>query len=254
MKNRHVFISVLFMSLFSLILSFSFGLHTIEAAELTSSEPPVWKGNVNVGANLQSGNTDRFNAAVGADALRKSAQDRYSLNFLFNYSKEDSTKTAESYYGAAKYDYFFTSRLYGYLSVEMLKDKFKDLSLRTVIGPGAGYQVWDEEKKSLSVEGGLAYFSDNYIDAEDDDWITARLAGLLRYEILSSMTFTDHLIIYPSLEEFGDFQLRNEAAITTPLASGWAIRFANILEYNSAPPGDIKDTDINWILTMQYSF
>ncbi len=254
MKHNHLFISVLFMSLFCLIVSFSFGLHTIEAAEMTSSGPPVWKGNVTVGSNLQTGNTDRFNATVGADAVRKSEQDRYSLNFLFNYSEEDSTNTAESYYGAGKYDYFFTSRIYGYLGIELLKDKFKDISLRTVIGPGAGYQVWDEEKRSLMVEGGLAYFSDNYIDADDDDWITARLAGLLRYELLASMTFTDHLIIYPSLEDVGDFQLRNEAAVTTPLASGWAIRFANILEYNSEPPGDIKDTDMNWILTMQYSF
>jgi len=212
------------------------------------------EGNVNVGANLQSGNTDRFNAAVGADALRKAEKDRYSLNFLFNYSEEDSTKTAESYYGAGKYDYFFTSQLYGYLSLELLKDEFKDLSLRTVIGPGVGYQVWDEEKRSLMVEGGVAYFSDNYEDAKDDEWITCRLAGYLTYEVLSSLTFTDQLIIYPNCQDFDEFQIRNEAALTTPLASGWALRFANILEYDSDPPADIKDTDMNWILSLQYSY
>ena len=254
MKNQNFLLKSFFVFLLFLMLGLTYGLNMIEAAEVTSSALPAWKGNINVGANMQTGNTDRFNAAVGADALRKSVRDRYSLNFLFNYSEEDGENTAKSYYGSGKYDYFFTDRLYGYVSLELLKDKFKDLTLRTIIGPGAGYQIWDEEKRSLNVEGGVSYFSDNYKDAEDDDWITGRLAGYLRYEILSSMTFTDQLIIYPSFENVGEFNLRNEAAVTTPLASGWAIRFANILEYDSDPPADVKNTDMYWILAMQYGF
>ncbi len=237
-----------------MMIGCSIGLEKVEAADPPSYEPLTWSGNVTVGGNFQTGNTDRINLAIGADALRKSDKERYSLKLLFNYSEEDSKNTAESYYGAGKYDYFFTSRIFGYIGLELLKDKFKDLTLQTVLGPGAGYQVWDEEKRSLAVEGGVAYFSDNYIVAEDNDYITARLAGNLMYKLLTSLTFNDHLIIYPSLENFGDFQLRNEAAVATPLASGWALKFINILEYNSDPPADIKNTDLNWILSMQYSF
>ncbi len=254
MKHQINSIKPMFIFMTCLILFLAFGLPQVETAEAASAGPPKWTGNVTLGANLQTGNTDRFNAAVGADALRESEKDRYSLGVLFNYSEEDGEKTAESYYGAAKYDYFFTKKLYGYVGLELLKDKFKDLSLRTVVGPGVGYQVWDEEKRSLAVEAGIAYFSENNIVADDNDWITARLAGYLRYELLPSVTFTDSLIIYPSLEDFGEFQLRNEAAITTSIASGWALRFANILEYDSDPPVDVKDTDMNWILSLQYSF
>ncbi len=249
MKKQFLLCKSVFIFLLVVMLGLTFGSHDVEAAD-----PPVWKGSVNIGASLQSGNTDRFNAAAGADAMRKSEQDRYSLNLLFNYSEEDGNKTAESYYGAAKYDYFFTQKLYGYIGLELLKDEFKDLTLRTIIGPGAGYQIWDEEIRSLSVEGGISYFSDNYKVAEDADWIAGRLAGNLMYKLLSSLTFTDQLIIYPSFEDIGDFNLRNEAAIATPLASGWALKFVNILEYDSDPPANIKETDVNWILTLQYSF
>ena len=231
------------------MINLSFGLNMIEAAE-----PPVWKGNVAVGANMQTGNTDRINVSVGADALRKMEKDRYSLNFLFNYSEEDSINTAKSYYGSGKYDYLFTKRIYGYVGVELLKDDFKDLTLRTILGPGVGYQIWDEEKRTLMVEGGVSYFSDNYIVAEDDDWIAGRLAGALMYKLMTSLIFTDQLIIYPSFKDFGEFNLRNEAAVATPLASGWALKLLNILEYDSDPPTDIKGTDLNWILTLQYSF
>ena len=244
-----------YVTLCMLLITFAFTPGLIEAADdISSYETPTWKGNVTLGGNYQTGNTDRINAAVGADALRKSDKDRYSLNFLFNYSEEDGNKTAESYYGSAKYDYFFTKRMYGYIGLELLKDDFKDLTLRTILGPGAGYQIWDEERRTLSAEAGISYFSDNYIVAEDDDWITARLAGALMYKLMTSLTFTDQLILYPSLKEFGEFNLRNEAALATPLASGWALKLVNILEYDSDPPADIEETDWNWILTLQYSF
>jgi putative salt-induced outer membrane protein YdiY len=253
--NSHIIsIKSIILCLLIMIVACTFGLKKAEADDTPSYEPPVWKGNVTVGGNYQTGNTDRINFAVGADALRKSDMERYSLNFLFNYSEENSNKTGESYYGAGQYDYFFTKRIYGYMGIELLKDKFKDLSLRTVLGPGAGYQVWDEETRSLTVEGGISYFSENFIVAEDDDFITGRLAGNLMYKLMTSLTLTDQLIIYPSFENFGEFQLRNDAALSTPLASGWALKLINILEYDSDPPVDIENTDWNWILTMQYSF
>ncbi|UCH79923.1 MAG: DUF481 domain-containing protein [Nitrospiraceae bacterium] len=254
MKEQNKVIMSLAMCLLFLLLSMVYTVYTVEAQETISSELPVWNGNVTAGANWQTGNTDRFNFALGADAARKTDRDRYSANILFSYSEEDGNKTAESYYGAGKYDYFFTQVMYGYVGIEMLKDEFKDLSLRTVVGPGVGYQVWNEEKKSLLVEGGIAYFSENNIDAQDDDWITGRLAGSLMYALLRQLTFTDQLIIYPSFKNVGEFQFRNEAALATPLASGWALKLSNILEYDSDPPDDIDKTDWNWILAVQYSY
>jgi hypothetical protein len=55
--------------------------------------PPVpeskWKGNINVGAGVQSGNTDRKNASAGAEAKRVTEKDRFGLRFLYNYAEED---------------------------------------------------------------------------------------------------------------------------------------------------------------------
>ena len=112
MENQNLLIKCFSIWLLFLMLSLTFVLNNAEAADDTPYEPAVWKGNVTAGGNFQTGNTDRFNAAIGADALRKSDKERYSLNFLFNYSEEDGRNTAESYYGAGKYDYFFTGRIY----------------------------------------------------------------------------------------------------------------------------------------------
>ncbi len=214
----------------------------------------TWNGDVTVGANKQSGNTERTSAFIGATAVRRTPQDRYSLRYLFNYAEEDSEISARNTYGAGKYDYFFTEKFYGYLSVELLNDEFKNLNLRTVVGPGVGYQFWDDNIKSLLLEGGISYFSENLEEGEDTDWITARLAADLRYTLWGSVVFSDYLVVYPSLEDSGQYQLRNEAAISTALSSDWSLRLAHILERDSNPPLNVKKNDQNWILGLQYGF
>jgi putative salt-induced outer membrane protein YdiY len=217
--------------------------------------PPVkWTGSVTAGGYTESGNSDRTGATLGFNAVRRAERDRYSLRFLYNYAEEDNQLSARDYYGAAKYDYFFTKKFFGYLSAEGLSDEFKDLNLRIVLGPGVGYQIWDIPEKSLSVEAGLSFFSEDLDQGVDDQWITGRLAANLFWKLYDSLVFNDYLVIYPSLENTGEYQLRNEAALSTPLASGWSLRLANILEHDSAPPVNVKKSDWLTTLGVQYGF
>lgn len=214
----------------------------------------LWSGNVFLGGAQQSGNTDRMSLTFGADAVRRGLEDRFSLTFLYNYAEEDGEVTTRNAYGAMKYDYFFTPRFYGLLSVELLNDKFKDLNLRAIVGPGVGYQIWEDARKALALEAGIAYFSEDRRDGEDDSWFTARLAAVFRYELTSWLRFTDTLILYPQLESVGDYTLRNDAALITALGSSWALRLGNIWERDSDPPSGIKKDDFKTSLALQYSF
>ena len=151
--------------------------------------PWTWSGNIFFGGNEQSGNTDRTSASFGADVIRKSPKDRYELSFLYNYAEENGTLTTRDAHGLIKYDYFFTRKFYGYLAVKMVKDRFRDLNLRTIVGPGIGYQIWYDKIKSLAFEGGISYFSEDRISAEDKSWAAARLGAKFRYKLLKRLTF-----------------------------------------------------------------
>lgn len=217
-------------------------------------QPSRWQGNVAVGAGLQTGNTDRISANVGVDFMRKALRDRYSLRFLYNYAEDDDEVIARNIFGALKYDYFFTKAFYGFLAMELLSDEFKDLNLRTIVGPGVGYQLWDDEIKSLLFEAGLSFFSEDLDEGSDDQWITGRLASQIRWKIFDKIVFTDYLLVYPSLEDIGAFKLRNEAGISSAIGTGWSLKLSNILEHDSDPPMDIEKNDMYWVLGLQYSF
>jgi len=227
---------------------------SISAINPVPETAPHWKGNISAGAGLQTGNTDRKNASLGAEAQRKTEQDRFGVRFLYNYAEEDDQVSERNAYGTAKYDYFFTKQYFGYLSVEMLHDTFKNLNLRTVIGPGAGYQIWDDPVKFLLVEAGLAYFSEDRKEGEDKDWLTARLASSFQYHFNKTVLARDDLVIYPSLEQGGEFQLRNEAALVSKLNSSLSLRFTNIYEHDSDPGEDVANDDWQWILALEYEF
>lgn len=102
------------------------------------------------------------------------------MDFLYNIAEENGVMTSRSAYAALKYDYFIRKKVYSYLAPELLNDKFKDLNLRVAVGPGLGYQIWDDKIKSLGLEAGLSYFSEDLRSGPDKQWLTARFVGNLK--------------------------------------------------------------------------
>jgi putative salt-induced outer membrane protein YdiY len=225
-----------------------------KVASVNPPPPKKWSGSINVGGNIQTGNTDRKGIIVDALAVRKTETDRLRFRYLFNYAEEDGNLTARNQYGEINYNYLFTKKFYGYAAVELLNDKFKDYRLRTIVGPGVGYLVWDDPLKFLSFEAGLAYQNNDFYQGEDKGFLTARLGGEFRYRIFDFLAFSERLLFYPSLGEGGQYILRNEAALTAPLGSGWALRLANIIDYDSNPPPGVDKTDVQYLLSLQFSF
>ncbi len=223
---------------------------------IAAINPPTeaWHGNVTVGATSQTGNTDRMGANVAFDAVKRTKRDRFSLGYQFNYNEDQNEVTERNHYGSLKYDYFLTQRLYAYLSSDARSDTLNDLNLRLGVGPGIGYQIWDDPTKRLSFEAGLSYVNENYKEGEDKDYIALRLGGDMMYKLGTFFVFTDKLVIYPSLDDAGEYVLRNEVALSVPVTSGWSMKLANIVDRNSEPPAGNKKTDIQWILGVQYGF
>jgi putative salt-induced outer membrane protein len=232
---------------------------TIEMKNVASINPPPpprakWTGNIAAGGNIQTGNTDRASAFITAELGRRTEKDRLKFRYLFNYGVEDDELTTRNHYGEAKYDYFFTKKIFGYIGVELYNDKFKDTKLRTFVGPGVGYQVWEDPVKSLLFEAGLSYFNLDRYDGEDEDGLAARLGWDFRYNIMKWLIFTDRFQFYPTIADGGDYFIRNEAALTVPLSAHWSLKFANIVDYNSNPTPGFKKTDVQYIGALQFSF
>lgn len=215
--------------------------------------PGSWTGNFLAGGNIQNGNVDRTNVTVGFNARRDWERDRFTIRFLHNYGEDSGNLTSRNTFGSLKFDHLFTKKLYTALSLELTKDKFRDLKLRAVIGLSFGYGIWNDDVKTLEVELGAAYFSEDLDVGMDDQWATGRVGANFSYKIFENLYFQDYLLFYPSLEN-SEYRLRNQASLVSHLSQDWSLKLSHIFDQNSDPPMGIKSKDTQLIFALQYSF
>ena len=219
------------------------------------NEPPgSWGGHLGLGGNVQTGNVDRASVSFSFDTRRNWKHDRFQFRILHNYAEQDGSITARNTFGAMKFDHFLTDVFFSAFSLEVLKDEFKDLNLRSIVGLGLGYRVLKEDRITLELEAGVTYFSEDLDQGQDDQFISGRGGLTLSVQILENLLLKDYLLYYPSFDEPKEYRLRNEASLISTLGKGWALKLTHIFDQNSVPAPGVDDKDQQFIFAIQYAF
>ena len=225
-----------------------------DQVKFINKPPGSWTGSFAAGGTVQTGNVERTSISVGFDARRDWEHDRFQFRALHNYAEDSGSITSRNTFGAVKFDHFFTENFFGGVSVELLKDEFKDLNLRAIIGLGPGYRIWNDDVKTLEVEVGVTFFSEDLELGQDDQFISGRVGVTYSYKILENLLFKDFMLYYPSFEDPKEYRLRNEASLISQLGQGWSLKLTHIFDQNSDPSPGIEDKDQQFIFALQYSF
>ena len=229
----------------------------IDLKSIAAINPPregEWQGSVTLAGSLETGNTYSSLLQFGADAVHRGEKDRFSMRVLYNIAQEEGTMNTRNVFGAMQYDYFVTKKFYIYpAAVELYNDTFESLILRTIVGPGVGYQVWEEPSKALALEAGISYLNIDRERQGDQRWITARFAANCRFKLTKWLVFTDRLVLYPSLEN-SIFPMRNESALRTTVGGKWSLKLADVFEYVNKPAIGRKSPDSLLTIGLQYAF
>ena len=221
------------------------------------NEPPdSWTGDLAIGGNNKSGNSNSTTLNMSLTAQRQWGRDRISLHYRYNFENDEGETTDNDSFGSIKYDHFFTGRdIFAGLSLESQTDKFKDIDLQLITGLGLGYRFWNDEEKKLELQAGLAYFIDDRIEGEDSEFMSGRFSFIFAYTFLTYFSIENSLLYYPSLEDSDDNKIRNELSLISRLGVGWAVKLTYILDRNSLSeevPG-VEDVDNRFIFAIQYS-
>jgi len=216
--------------------------------------PGSWTGNFAAGGTVQTGNVERTSVSLGFDAKRDWEHDRFQFRFLHNYAEDTGNITSRNTFGALKFDHFFSQNFFNALSLEMLKDQFKDLNLRAIIGLGLGYRIWNDDVKTLEVEAGVTYFSEDLDVGQDDQFMAGRVGVTYSYNILENLLFKNYTLYYPSFKNPKEYRLRNEASLISQLGEGWSFKLTHIFDQNSDSSPTVKDKDQQYIFALQYTF
>ena len=212
-------------------------------------------GHANVSMVARSGNTNNSAFNLAGEVQARTNKNRYTLGAEFNREEDEGKRTVNNGLAYAKYDHFLTKKLFFYANTVFEKDKMADLSLRSSLGVGIGYQVWESHKTNLSLEAGLSYVNEDYEVGDDNNYAAFRWAvNYDRYiwnDFLQFFHFHEGMI---GLEDTSDITLRTRTGFRMPIKNG----FTAVAQYNwdwdntPAPGNDSVDEALIFGLGYQF--
>ena len=157
----------------------------LATSALAQTVPPpdgAWRGSLGAGFTNTTGNTDAFNAALNADAVRHTEIDKATLQLLGLYGEREedgvSELTASQLRARARYDRDLSELTYGFLGYDLEKDKLADLKWRNSPSLGAGLHLRSAPSFTFDVFAGYSYNHESLYDGTSRSFHEALLEAL----------------------------------------------------------------------------
>ncbi|WP_027950270.1 DUF481 domain-containing protein [Haliea salexigens] len=236
---------------------------TYPLAELAISNPQPWelgqgyrwKGQVSLALEMQRGNTDTDELDYGIESIWRSLEDRYTLRFDGEEDEANGIKNAENWTALGKYDRFLEGPLYWGVNASAEHDKFSDLDLRYYVGPYIGRQFHERPLLTLSAEVGGVFVDEDYIVAEDQDYLGMNWSvdATSNYISEDSQLYLKHTGIW-NLDQTEDVILDLTLGLSFPLLFNIDGAAEILLEYDSGLPPEVESLDQTYRFRVGYSW
>lgn len=191
-----------------------------------------------------SGNTDT--TTYNLDLKMKKAWNKHSLEFSFDsqYADDNGIETKNKYLGELEYDYALTSRFaFDYL-IGYKRDKFSSYNYQMYTGPGMKYQVIQEEKHNLSLEGNILYAEDELQDTlVKNRYSSFRTKGIYEWQILENLKFTQDLSYRTEIEDIPNYFVFSKTAFSSKLSDIFSFGISYKIDYTNKVPTSTHHSD-----------
>jgi putative salt-induced outer membrane protein YdiY len=229
-------------------------------ADVKSINPPKEpavkiKAITNVGITRTSGNTEKNVTHFEGEFSARTEKNRYTAYGELNKTDDTGVNTEDNSLAYVKYDHFLSKKWYANSNAQFEKDVFRDLNLRSTLGIGSGYQFYETEITNLSLEAGINYVDEDYIDAPDLSYTSGRWGlNWNRYFYRKAFQLYHYQDGYISLENSDDMFFKSRTGIRVPLFDRLNASLQYNWDYEKSPAPGREKVDKSLIFTLGYLF
>ena len=229
-----------------------------QVAAITIPEIPGLKikGQSNIGLDMTRGNTDQDTYHVDAESIFRWPDDRVTLDGSGDLEKSNGDKTKQQATLGGKYDHFMNKKWFLYSGLGFEHDKFADLTLRTTVSAGSGYQIYETDRTNLSIEAGPAYIWEDYDKSEDDDYAAAHWGLRFDHYLVEAwklQAFHKHTLDW-NLEDASAYLLKTATGLRIPIFDSFQATVQVNFDRNNNPAAGAKKNDYEYLLTGGYTW
>ena len=232
-----------------------------EGDQLTVIEPEAWElgrgrkltGGVNVAIEDKQGNSESSEFDLDFTVNRRWRWHRVESFGQLEYDTTRGLDSTDDWTWLSNYERLFRSRWYTSALVVLKHDRFADLRLRFLAGPAGGYRFFESESLNLSVEAGVAYLNDDFLELPDQEFW-----GPGWYVNYDQKVWKERLQIYHRQIGFAAANDSNKqlwrawTGVRVPLVAGFVGSVEYEFDYDSQPAVDALTTDETFNLKLGY--
>lgn len=215
--------------------------------------PSLWSGTVDLGVDLQNGNTKQraFNGALGL--VRSTDEWKTTLDLKGKMKRENNVRTDEEYKVAVGANYKLTEKSVVFGDVEYVNDPFSGLSYRLTEIFGFGRNVLKTPTMKWDVKAGIGgrHSKANAEGAQREDELIFKPSAEFNWKINEGLSFNQKLAT-----TMGGEVIISEAtsALKSKIAENWFFKVEVDVEHiDQVEPGK-KNTDTSTTLNLVYEF
>ncbi len=226
------------------------------AAEEPTSFFDGWTGNVALGLNGATGNTERFSMRGEIGGTRDTKRMTTTARTYYTYATDDGTVSESRFFLGARNDWKLENdRWFVFAEGSAEFDDFQDWDWRLAAAGGVGYYFIRNDKTTLNgrVGAGLS----KKIGGDDTAIRPEALIGAdLSHQLTERQKITAGATLYPDLSEAGEFRLVSNAAweILVDPEVNMSLRLGVEDRYDSMPGNGFKKNDFSYFAMLVWEF
>ena len=234
----------------------SFRLADVKTINPTAEKIVKITARANVNITSERGNTDSDNYYLNGEFVARTKKNRYKIGGELSQEESDNITTSKNWLVSGNYSHFLNKKWFLFANTLFEHDEFQDLELRSTLGAGAGYQVFETPLLNLSFSAGLAGVDENYYMAEDKNYSAGQ--GSVNYDQYFFKKFVQlfhETTGYISLENADNWFIKTRTGLRFPIYKGFTATLQYNYDWNNRPSSDTKkEEDTKLIFLLGYEF
>jgi len=234
----------------------AFDLGDVKTINPVPKKPVKITARANVSLSNERGNTDSDNYYVDGEFIARTEKNRYTVSGGYKKEKSNGVTTSQSAIGYGEYNHFLNRRWYLLGNALFEHDEFKDLTLRSTLGAGAGYQLFETPILNLSVSAGLAWVDENFDVAEDNNYPAGQwFINFDQYFFKEFVQLFHKQTGYVSLENSSDWFFKTRTGLRFPFYKGLTATLQFNYDWDNQPSTAAEtEEDTKFLLLLGYQF
>jgi putative salt-induced outer membrane protein YdiY len=235
----------------------------VEGSQVIAFEPEPWElgqghkrtGRVNLAIEDERGNSEEREYDLDFELHNHWYKNHLTVLGQLEYDTTRGLTSTDNWTFFANLDHTYSGKWYYSGALLLRQDAFKDLKLRTSVGPGIGYRFFDSTQLKLRTEVGVYYLNDDFYEQVDETFWGP--GWYLEYE---QMVWKRRLQLYhrhfgtAAANESGKYIWRSWTGVRAPIFGGFIASAEYEVDYDSEPAVEVETTDTTFKLKLGYEW